>query len=362
MASESAVTRLFMNLLSPPRHRGTEGKGTCSSLPSRLGALGDRALPGRPGLWSQCANSNSSSLSLVRGGPRLLGSLLCSLAMILSQPATAADASSPAERLLGSPRPLVIGHRGYSAVAPENTALAFQRALQAGVDLVELDYHHTSDGLPFVIHDGTLDRTTDAISRWGGKNVAVAGRTAKELADLEAGLWFQPPVPAQRLLPLAEAVEMIQKGGVTLIERKAGDPATLARLIRERDWLNRHVVQSFDWKFLADLHQLEPRQVLGALGPLGSREGRKLTDAEKALNPAWITDVLATGARIVVWNRQVDAAAVRVAHERGLRVWVYTIDEPEVAAELLKAGVDGIITNNAAVIWRAVALNGSSHP
>ncbi|MBL9139743.1 MAG: hypothetical protein JNK85_27990 [Verrucomicrobiales bacterium] len=276
--------------------------------------------------------------------------------LLPSHPTTAADTASPAERLLASKRPLVIGHRGYPTVAPENTALSFQRALQAGVDLVELDYHHTSDGLPIVIHDGTLDRTTDAVSRWGGKDLPVAGRTAKDLAELQAGLWFQPPISAQRLLPLVEAVELIQAVGVTLIERKAGDPATLARLIREHAWLNRLVVQSFDWKFLTEFHQLEPRQIVGALGPMGSRDGRKLTDDEKNLSPAWLDLVQATGARIVVWNRQVDTESVRSAHQRGLRVWVYTINEADVAETLLKAGVDGIITDNPAAIWRALAL------
>lgn len=287
----------------------------------------------------------------------LLTSLLVHL-MSTPQPALAATSpASPAEQLLHSRRPLVIGHRGYPAVAPENTRLSFERALQAGVDLVELDYHHSADGVPIVIHDGTLDRTTDAVARWGGKDLAVSGRAARDLTDLHAGLWYQPPAPDQRLLTLADAVALIQQSGVTLIERKAGDPATLAQLLHDRSWLNRLVVQSFDWSFLTALHRLEPRQILGALGPPGSRDGRKLSDAEKNLSPAWLDLVEATGARIVVWNRQVDAKAIRAAHRRGLRVWVYTINESDPAKTLLNAGVDGIITDNPAVIWRTLALH-----
>jgi glycerophosphoryl diester phosphodiesterase len=68
--------------------------------------------------------------------------------------------------------------------------------------------------------------------------------------------------------------------------------------------------------------------------------------------------VKATGARIAVWNRQVDAAAVKEAHGLGLQVWVYTINELDVAASLLEAGVDGIITDNPALIWKALAIHG----
>lgn len=263
--------------------------------------------------------------------------------------------TSPADRLLASKHPLVIAHRGYSAFAPENTPLAFDLALAAGADLVELDYHHSADGVPVVLHDATLDRTTDAVALWGGKDLPVAARTLSELAKLEAGRWFRTPAPGQRLVPLTEALDLIQARGVTLIERKAGDPSTLVRLLADRALLNQVVVQAFDWRFLEEYHRLEPRQVLGALGPPSSRNGRRLTDEEKALGEPWLTQVQELGARVVVWNRQVSADAIRHAHDLGLKVWVYTINDPKVALELLDAGVDGLISDNPAIVWRAQA-------
>lgn len=292
-------------------------------------------------------------------GPWLTG-FACAILLVPSCMAATTPSlplPSPAEALISSPRPLVIGHRGYASTAPENTLASFERALQAGVDLVELDYYHASDGIPVVIHDGTLDRTTDALSRWGGKNLPVQERTSAELTGLEAGAWFKPPFPGQRLPTLETALDRIQARGVTLIERKGGEPSTLVSLLNRRQWVNRLVVQSFDWEFLRGFHQLEPRQVLGALGPPGGRAGRKLSDPEKALNRAWLEEIKGLGARIAVWNRQVDAEAVREAHALGLRVWVYTLNDPEPAAEVLQAGVDGIITDNPPIVWRALALH-----
>ncbi len=275
---------------------------------------------------------------------------------VLALATTAAAATnSPAERLLASPRPLVIAHRGYSAFAPENTLLALARGVSSGADLVELDYHHSKDGEPVVLHDYTLDRTTDAVRRWGGTKIPVAEKSLAELRELETGLWFKPPQPGLRLPTLAEALTVIQSNGVTLIERKAGDAATCVKLIRERQLVNRVVVQAFDWEYLRDYHRLEPAQVLGALGPPGSRNGKTLTDAGKALSAAWLDEIKGIGAHAAVWNRQVDAAAVRAAHERGLKVWVYTINDPALARQLLAAGVDGLITDNPAILWKAMA-------
>jgi glycerophosphoryl diester phosphodiesterase len=270
----------------------------------------------------------------------------------------AADATmnSHAEKLLALQRPLVIAHRGYSHLAPENTLPAFQLAKAAGADLVELDYHHTKDGKLIVIHDATLDRTTDATNRWGGAKLRVDGKSLAELQSLAAGSWFNPPYPHTKLPTLSEALDEIQNGSVTLIERKAGDAAACVALLRERKLMNALIVQAFDWDYLSDFHQQAPEQVLGALGPPRTKGGKTLTEAEKKLTPAWVDEVKKCGARIVVWNREVTKEAIAYAHKIGLKVWVYTIDDPAVATELLSLGVDGLITNNVAMIWRAVAL------
>jgi glycerophosphoryl diester phosphodiesterase len=269
--------------------------------------------------------------------------------------ARAAPTNTIAEQLLNNGRPLVIAHRGYSAIAPENTLPAFARALEAGTDLVELDYHLTKDGVPLVIHDYTLDRTTDATNRWAGTKFKVADHALTEIRELEAGTWFEPAYRNVRVPTLPEALELIQRRGVTLIERKAGDAASCAKLLAERDLINRVIVQAFDWEYLRDFRRLEPLQVLGALGPPSSREGQKLTDHEKRLSPAWLDQIKSIGAQIVVWNKQLDDAAVTAAHERGLKLWVYTINEASLADKLFTFGVDGIITDNPAIIWKVLA-------
>src|SRR5438270_13634741 len=95
-----------------------------------------------------------------------------------------------AEKLLDQKRPLVIGHRGYCAIAPENTLPSFKLALEAGADLIELDYQHSKDGVPIVIHDRLLDRTTDARKKWRRRRIKVSRTTAAEIQTLDAGTWF----------------------------------------------------------------------------------------------------------------------------------------------------------------------------
>lgn len=273
-------------------------------------------------------------------------------------PMSASAQPLAAPELVQTPRPLIIAHRGYSAIAPENTLPAFRMALATGADLVELDYYHSKDGVPIVLHDANLDRTTDAISRWGSKGIHPASRDAAELLSLDAGSWFDPAFANTRLPALTAALELIQgKGGVTLIERKEGDPATVVKLLRERNWINRVVVQSFDWQYLREFHALAPEQVLGALGvPKVLADGRKPPERPKTLSAAWLDDLQRTGARLVVWNREITADAVALAHQRGLKVWVYTINDPQEANRLLDLGVDGLITDNPGLLWRTLAL------
>ncbi len=269
----------------------------------------------------------------------------------------ASDSNLPALALLNAKRPLVIGHRGCCQFAPENTLPSFQLAMATGADLVELDYRHSKDGQLIVIHDGELDRTTDATNRWGGKHIKVEGRTAKEIQSLDGGGWFEAEFAGTKIPLLVEALDTIQKGSVTLIERKAGDAAACLKLLREEDLVNKVVVQSFDWEYLRSFHSQEPQQVLGALCPPKLLpDGRKPPAIAKELRAKWLDELRKTGAKVAVWNQRVSKEAVQLAHERGLPVWVYTINDPELANRLLDMGVDGIISNNTSLIWKTTAL------
>ncbi|MGD0261534.1 MAG: glycerophosphodiester phosphodiesterase family protein [Verrucomicrobiota bacterium] len=275
----------------------------------------------------------------------------------------ASETNLPALQLIASQRPLVIGHRGYCQLAPENTLPSFKLAPAAGADLVELDYHHSRDGKLVVIHDGELDRTTDATKRWAQKHIKVETKTAAEIQSLDAGSWFDPEYAGTRIPLLAEALDVIQKGSVTLIERKAGAPADCIRLLREKGLVNRVVVQSFDWEYLRAFHEQEPEQVLGALGPPAHlSDGKKPSGIAMELNATWLDELQKAGAKVAVWNQKVTKEAVQLAHQRGLRVWVYTINDPALANELLDMGVDGIITNNTSLIWKTIALRGQTAP
>ena len=161
--------------------------------------------------------------------------LCCVNFLTMGMNVNADETNLPALNLMALKRPLVIGHRGFCKIAPENTLPSFQFAVTAGADIVELDYHHSKDGMPVVIHDPTLDRTTDATQRWGGKNIQVVAKTLTEIKTLDAGSWFDAKYKGTQIPTLVEALDTIQgNGGVTVIEHKAGDAATCVKILREK--------------------------------------------------------------------------------------------------------------------------------
>ena len=234
------------------------------------------------------------------------------------------------------PGVLVIAHRGDSKRAPENTLPAFSSAIGAGADFVELDYFHSADGVPVVIHDSELDRTTNSVRLWGEKKIKVVDKTVAELKRLDAGDWYGKRFAGTTIPTLAEALDTIQAGSMTLIERKGGEPAACVALLRQKKIIDQVVVQSFDWDYLAGCHQIEPQLVTAALG-------------QKELTAEKLDQIAKTGARVVAWDeKEIDAAAIAAIHARGWKAWVYTVDRPERIGELVRAKIDGIITNRPA--------------
>lgn len=245
---------------------------------------------------------------------------------------------TPAGKLVGQDRILIIAHRGDSKVAPENTLPAFESAVKAGSDLVELDYVHTADGVPIVIHDDILDRTTDADQKWSAKKIRVDSKNLAELETLDAGSWFAPKFAGTKLPTLEESLDAIQKGSVTLIERKEGDAKTCVDLLERKELVQDVVVQAFDWKYLKDCRALRKDLVLGALG------SGKLT-------PERLDEIVASGANAVGWQFLVlRKEQIDMIHERGLKAWAWTVDEPKAVEQLVEWGIDGIITNKPAEV------------
>lgn len=228
---------------------------------------------------------------------------------------------------------LIIAHRGDSKVAPENTLPAFASAVKAEADLVELDYYHSADGVPVVIHDADLDRTTNAVALWGGTKLKHSSKSVAELKRLDAGSWFSPRFAGTRIPTLAEAFDTIQAGSMTLVERKGGEPATCIELLTEKKLLDQVVVQSFDWNFLEGCHRLNGDLVLAALG-------------NKTLTQERLERIAKTGARIVAWeDKFTNASSIAAIHARGWKAWVWTVDDPRRIGEFVEAKIDGIITN-----------------
>jgi glycerophosphoryl diester phosphodiesterase len=243
--------------------------------------------------------------------------------------------------LIRSNRVLVIAHRGESSSAPENTLPAFGAAIDAGGDLVELDYQQSSDHVAVVIHDATLDRTTDAVKRWGGKDIAVASKTIAELASLDAGSWYVGDPRRGRteqfdglhLPTLQDALELICARSIALVERKSGDAEKLIGLLEQTGHGDQVVVQSFDWEFLSACNQLRPDIILGALG-------------WNALEHHHLDCIRSAGASIVVWHApSLSDKGVAAIHQSGMRAWAWTVDDAELASRLVGFGIDAIITN-----------------
>lgn len=225
--------------------------------------------------------------------------------------------------------PRIIAHRGASAAAPENTPAAFRRALAIGVDAVELDVHLSSDGEPVVIHDPSLGRTTTGSG-------LVKDLTVAALRQLDAGRWFGEEFAGERIPTLAEALEILRtvrviieiKNGPIYYPQIAGRVGAVVRAAGHRSI----TVSSFDHHVLLQIRGAKPEIETAALFSARPVNPVRLArDAQaQVLHPHW---VFAT-------RDLIDAA-----HAAGLRVEVWTVDDPADQAEMAARKVDGIMTN-----------------
>ncbi len=226
---------------------------------------------------------------------------------------------------------LRIGHRGASGRAPENTRAAFDAALALDVDAIELDCQLTADGVPVVIHDDTLERTTSGIG-------PVSAKTYAEIAAFDAGAWFGPAFRGERVPRLDDVLQQLA-GRVTLnVEIKSARDVgtietTLVDLVRVRDALSWVVFSSFTEQALRNVRAASADALIGVLWDRRP-----------------VTGVLAVAeelrARCVVPSRRlVTPELIAAAHARDLGVWVWTVNDVAEMRRLVDAGVDALFSD-----------------
>lgn len=221
---------------------------------------------------------------------------------------------------------LNIAHRGASGKFPENTLAAFAAALEAGADMCELDVQLTRDGVAVVMHDETVDRTTD------GRG-AVACLTLAEIRSLDAGIRFGRDAAGERVPTLEEVIELL--GGRCALNVEIKDASAVAescRLLRKNDLLQSAIVSSFAHPALTAARELSAEVRLGVLA---DREPQRMLDMAVAIG------AVAVHPRFDLASAEI----CRQARHLGLRVYAWTVDDPAMMRELAGRGVDGIMTN-----------------
>ncbi|GHG71396.1 glycerophosphodiester phosphodiesterase [Streptomyces griseocarneus] len=268
-------------------------------------------------------------------------------------------AAAPAGATTRPAEPVVIGHRGVPVQAPENTLASIDRAARLGTVWVENDVQRTKDGALVVMHDTTLERTTD-VKRLYPRRAPwkVSDFTLAEIRTLDAGSWYDRRFKGERVPTLDRYLRRVDHNRQKLLlEVKApelypGIERQIVAELRRAGWLDaahvrgRLVVQSFNASSLRTLHTLRPDLKKGFLGAPKASELRSYAAFADQINPSYKNVTPA-------WLRSVHA--LKGPHGRPLEVSAWTVDDADEAVSLARMGVDGIITNAPHVIADALS-------
>ena len=208
-------------------------------------------------------------------------------------------------------KPLVIAHRGFSSRYPENTLAAIRAAIRLGVDFVEIDVHETADGKLIVFHDYRLNRVC-------GQPGRIRDTTAARLRQLH------PAIPT-----LSEVLRTCRGKTRVLIEIKRADPGRVAAAIRRHRMQQQVIVFTFSKRRLAEFAAVAPAIPRFALLD----------------QPDWDPTAVAVGGLGVNYRQLRSQRMVARLHQRGWKVFAWTVNQPAVMRRLADWGVDGLITN-----------------
>lgn len=237
-------------------------------------------------------------------------------------------------------RTLICAHRGVSAYYPENTLLAIEEAVKVGADITEIDVRRTSDGHIVLMHDETVDRTTNGSG-------AVAAMTLEDLCCLDAGTWKGEAFAGESVPTLLDVLELCRDRDMFLcIEiKQQGIASDVVGVVEGAGMTENVAIISFDFDTVCQVRQANPRVATGWL----------TARIEPAELDNTISRLLAQGIPIMsALATQVTTQVVRRCHLRGISLYAWTIDDPHEAKRFADMGVDVVASNRPAEIIAAL--------
>lgn len=231
----------------------------------------------------------------------------------------------------------LIAHRGFSAIAPENTLAAFSAAVENGFDAIEFDVQLCADRLPVIIHDPAVDRTSNGSG-------LVREQTLAQLKTLDAGSWFDVRFGRETIPTFAEALDLLKHTNLKIYAEvketnfwSEKDINNLLDLILDRNYENRCIVASFDPHFLQKVRDCQQNLTL----KLGYHVAKLAEFKEKLSYAALDRSLLLCEYHLLLDN----PSSIQTIRNRGLDIIAWTVDLPEELEKLAKFGVKGIISN-----------------
>lgn len=221
----------------------------------------------------------------------------------------------------------VTAHRGHDRLAPENTLSALRKGIESGADYVEIDVHLTSDGVLMLLHDRDLKRVT-------GDSRRLDQLTRAEVQQLDAGSWFSPEFKGERVPTLEEAIDVC-RGHIRMnIEVKTFGPVgpvvtETVRVIHDQDFADQCIITSLSYRALQEVKRQDPTLLTGFIVAQSVGDIGRLDVNALSVRAEHLTD-----------------AMMLAAHQRGLDMLAWTVNDPQQMLELYYRGVDNLIVSD----------------
>lgn len=234
----------------------------------------------------------------------------------------------------------IISHRGANKYAPQNTLPAFERSVQLGVDGFETDVHMTKDGVPVICHNYTINETSNGMGR-------ISTYTLEDIKKFDFGAYYSPKFKGTPLPTLDEFLDLVASSDIEIMnielkspkERETGIVEKTIKAVRAHNLFNRLLISSFDSNLLVEAKAIDERCQTGYL-----YAPNQMATPSLLINPVWFAKKIKVDA-LHPMDIYVNPLYVKLAHEAGLKVNVWTINSEKKIKKMIRYGVDGIITD-----------------